>query len=257
MTIAVCVKHVPDPADPAVLAADLRVDREAAAGMLCSLDEYAVDRAVQLRHPGERVVAVTMGPRGARAAVTRALQMGADEGLVITDPSLAGADAVTTAAVLAAAVRSLGDVDLVLCGMSSTDGSTGTVPPMVADLLGWGCAGHAVAVVREAGHVTIERDDPDARRTLVAPLPAVVSVTDLSGEPSYPSFKAILAAKRRPVREVSLAELPVRTSARGLRTVAATVAPPRAPARIVTDVDGSGAHALVQVLTDRFPMGVS
>ncbi|MCB2175311.1 MAG: electron transfer flavoprotein subunit beta/FixA family protein [Actinomycetales bacterium] len=253
MTIVVCVKHVPDPADPVVLAADLRVDREAGAGTLSGLDEYAVDQAVRLRRARERVVAVTMGPRGARAAVTRALQMGADEGIVVSDEALAGADVLTTAAVLAAAVRSVGDADLVVCGMSSTDGGSGVVPVLVADLLGWACAGHAAAVELDGGRVTIQRDDPDARRTLVAPLPAVVSVTDLSGEPTYPSFKAILAARRRPVREVGLSELGLGTpsTAPGTRTVSAVEADPRPPARIVTDSDGSGAAALLELLAGR------
>lgn len=258
MRILVCVKHVPDPADPVQVTADRRVDRTTP-GMLSSLDEYAVDQAVRLRRgKGDRVIALTMGPAGARAAVTRALQMGADEGVVVSDGALTGADAITTATVLAAAVRAVGDVDLVLTGMASTDAGTGVVPVLLADLLGWGRAGYARGVQLEPGRVVVQRDDPDAVRTLAAPLPAVVSVTDQAGEPSYPSFAGILAAKRRPVRQLDLAGLGLSTPAAGpVRVVAAAPAPPRPPARMVRDAGGSGAAALVELLQERAVVGVA
>ncbi|MGO1385061.1 MAG: electron transfer flavoprotein subunit beta/FixA family protein [Arachnia sp.] len=252
MRIVVCVKHVPDPLDPVELSADLRIDRHAMAGMLSTLDEYAVDQAVRLGGKKDSVIALSMGPTPARSAVTRALQMGADEGVLVTDESLAGADALTTAQVLASAVAKIGDVDLVVCGMSSTDGATGTVPVLIGDILGQACASHARAIQLDGVRVIVERDDPDGVRTLAATLPAVVSVTDQSGEPEYPSFKGILAAKRRKIREMTLTDLgltsPISTT---MRTVSASPTPPRPPATIVTDTSGSGAAALAEFLLER------
>jgi electron transfer flavoprotein beta subunit len=236
-TIVVAVKYVPDPDDPVELTDDLRVDRSH--GMLSSLDEYAVDQAVRLRRKGEtRVVALTMGPAAARSAVTRALQM--------------GADAATTARVLAAAIALVGDVLLVVTGMSSTDAGTGTVPAMLADVLGWSRALHARSVELDERRVVVRRDDPDGVRTLAARLPALVSVTDQAGEPTYPSFAGILAAKRRPVRTLTLADLGLAAPApSAVRVLSAGPAPARPPARVVTDHAGSGAAALVEALRAR------
>lgn len=221
------------------------------AGMLSSLDEYAIDQAVRLRGKKDSVIALSMGPAAARSAVTRALQMGADEGVLVSDEDLAGADVMTTAHVLAGAVSEIGDVDLVVCGMSSTDAGTGTVPVLVADLLGQACASHSRTLHLDGGRVIVERDDPDGIRTLAATLPAVVSVTDQSGEPEYPSFKGILAAKRRKIRVLTLDGLGLTgPNPPAVRTVSASPTPPRPPARIVTDVEGSGAAAVVGFLRD-------
>ncbi len=138
MKILVLVKHVPDATGERTFAADGTVDREAADGLLSELDEYALEQALQLADEGDdvEVVALTLGPEEAAAALKRALQMGASAGIHVTDPAVHGTDALGTSTILAAAVTRAAP-DLVLCGMASTDGSMGVLPAMLAERLGW------------------------------------------------------------------------------------------------------------------------
>lgn len=205
----VCVKHVPDGQGERRLEEGRIVRGED--DTLNEMDEYAIEAAVSLiEDQGGEVIAVTMGPEDADEAILTALQMGADRGLHITDEELAGLDAPATAAVLAAAVKYLGDdepVDLVLLGMASLDGMTSLVPPAVATYLKLPYLGLASEMELDGDRVRTRRAVDGWEETVSAPLPAVVSVTDQVNEPRYPSFKALKAARSKPVDEVSWDDL--------------------------------------------------
>jgi electron transfer flavoprotein beta subunit len=259
--IVVCVKYVPDATGDRHFEADHTVDRVGVDGLLSELDEYAVEQALRLKDKAENaddvtVTAVTVGPEKAVDAVRKALQMGADAGVHVQDDAIAGSDAIATSLVLAAAVKKAngGDVpDLVLCGMASTDGSMGVLPSMVAERLGWPAATLGATLAVADGRATIRRDTDLASLTVEVPLPAVVSVTDQSGEARYPSMKGILSAKKKPVDTWTLADLGIDPASVGLDAawsrVAATVPrPPKSAGTRVSDDNGSGSSALVDFL---------
>jgi electron transfer flavoprotein beta subunit len=254
MKIVVCVKYVPDATGERSFASDGTVDRDGSDGLLSELDEYAVEQALQIADSGDdvEVVALTAGPDDAADAIKRSLQMGASGGIHVLDDAVHGSDAPATSAILAAAIRKA-EPDLVICGMSSTDGSMGVVPAMVAERLGWPAATLGATLSLDGRTVTIRRDGDVASLTVEADLPAVVSVTDQSGEARYPSMKGILAAKKKPVDTWSLADLGLDPGTVGLDAASSRVQqtsprPPKEAGRIVTDEDGTGAKALVDFL---------
>ena len=254
MKILVLVKHVPDATGERGFAADHTVDREATDGLLSELDEYAVEQALQIAENGDdvEVVALTVGPDDAADAIKRALQMGASAGIHVLDDAIAGSDALATSEILAAAVRQA-EPDLVLCGMASTDGAMGVVPVMVAERLGWPAATLGVELEVGDGVVTVRRDTDTASLTVEAKLPAVVSVTDQSGEARYPSMKGILAAKKKKVEEWSLSDLGIEEGSVGLDAAWSAVSqttprPPKEAGKVVPDEDGAGSAALVEFL---------
>src|SRR3954465_9440520 len=251
MKIVVLAKHVPDATGERTFAADGTVDRGSSDGLLSELDEYAVEQALQIadEHDGVEVVVMTLGPEDAADAIKRALQMGASAGVHIMDDPIHGSDALATSAILAAAIKKAAP-DLVICGMASTDGTMGVVPAMIAERLGWPAATLGATLSLGDGEVTIRRDDDVASFTIEASLPAIVSVTDQSGEARYPSMKGILAAKKKPVEELSLDDLGIDPAEVGLDAawtkVEQTVPrPPKEAGKVVTDEDGSGVGALV------------
>jgi electron transfer flavoprotein beta subunit len=254
MKIVVCVKYVPDATGERSFAEDGTVDRSASDGLLSELDEYAVEQALQIAEASDEVevVALTVGPDDAADAIKRALQMGASAGIHVLDDAVHGSDALATSAILAAAIKRAGP-DLVVCGMASTDGSMGVVPVMIAERLGWPAATLGATLSLQGRTVTIRRDTDVASLTVEADLPAVVSVTDQSGEARYPSMKGILAAKKKPVEKLTLADLGIRAGEVGLdaawtKVQQTTPRPPKEPGRVVADEDGSGATALVEFL---------
>lgn len=255
MKILALVKHVPDATGDREFADDGTVDREAADGLLSELDEYAVEQALQIAESGvdAEVVALTVGPDDAADAIKKALQMGAAAGIHVNDETIHGSDALATSAILAAAAQKAG-ADLVMCGMASTDGVMGVVPAMIAERLGWPAATFAHTVSVSGSTATIERDGDTASQTVEVSLPAVISVTDQSGEARYPSMKGVIAAKKKPVDEWTLADLGIDTAGIGLDAAATKVLdttprPPKEAGSVVTDEDGSGAAAIVEYLT--------
>lgn len=260
MKVVVLVKHVPDTAADRHFAPDLTLDRDAVAGRLDEADEYAIEQALRIAESatGETptVTALTMGPAAAVAALRRALAMGADAGVHVLDDALHGSDALATARVLAAAVRRVG-FDLVVCGASSTDAGTALVPPMLAELLGVAVISHADAVRVEDGEVVARREDEAAVEEVAAPLPAVASVTDRSGQPRYPKIRAIADARQKPLRTWSLADLGIDPDGVGLdaaATVVRMVIPHtrrRAGGVIRDDDRGGAAVGLADFLTER------
>jgi electron transfer flavoprotein beta subunit len=254
MKVVVLVKYVPDATGDRSFAADGTVDRGATDGLLSELDEYAVEQALRLADEGDdvEVVAMTLGPDDAADAIKRCLQMGASAGIHIEDDAVHGSDSLGTSTILAAAIRKA-QPDLVLCGMASTDGSMGVLPSMVAERLGWPAVTLGSTLNVTDGTVTIRRDVDVASLTIAAELPAVVSVTDQSGEARYPSMKGILSAKKKPVEHWSLADLGVDPSGVGLAAAWTTVLdttprPPKEPGQVIGDSDGAGTGALVDFL---------
>jgi electron transfer flavoprotein beta subunit len=259
MDIVVCVKYVPDSTADRRFEDDATVDRAGVDGLLSELDEYAVEQALQLKEKdaGEGTVTVlTVGPERATDAIRKALQMGADKAVHVLDEAIAGSDAVATSLVLAKAVEKLGGWDVLVCGMASTDGSMGVVPVMLAERLGVPAVTLGSELEVDGSTVRIRRDGDVATETVEAALPAVVSVTDQSGEARYPSFKGIMAAKKKPLETWSLADLGVDAELVGLSAAWTVVQqkearPPRTAGQVVTDEDGSGAAALVEFLASK------
>jgi len=264
MNILVCVKYVPDATADRRFEDDNTVDRVGVDGLLSELDEYAVEQALQLKEKaGEasdgqsvEVTALCVGPERAVDAVRKALQMGADKGIHVVDDAIAGSDAVATSLVLAKAVEkagSEGKVDLVVCGMASTDGSMSVVPAMLAERLSWPQVTMASVVETQGDQVRIKRDGDTATEVVGATMPLVLSVTDQSGEARYPSFKGIMAAKKKPLDTWSVSDLGVDAGEVGLSVAwseveETTARPPRTQGEIVKDDGGSGATALTEFL---------
>ncbi|WP_148574600.1 electron transfer flavoprotein subunit beta/FixA family protein [Nocardioides caldifontis] len=261
MNIVVCVKYVPDATGDRKFESDNTVDREGVDGLLSELDEYAVEQSLQLKEKlgsdggDSEVTVLTIGPAGAVDAIRKALQMGADKGVHVQDDAIAGSDAFATSLVLAEAVKKLPH-DLVVCGMASTDGGMGVVPAMLSERLGLPGATLGSSIELDGQTLKIRRDGDTATVTVEATLPAVLSVTDQSGEARYPSFKGIMAAKKKPVETWSLADLGVDAGQVGLEASYTAVEetqarPPRTAGEIVKDEDGSGAKALVDFLVSK------
>ena len=253
MKIVVPVKHVADPDAKWRYADDLTVDRAALEGRLSELDEYAVEQAVSLVEKGlpATITYLTMGPVSAVDGLRKALAMGGDDAVHVLDDDLPGSDALATSLVLAKAVERIG-FDLVLCGMSSTDAEMSVVPAMLADRLGVPQVTFANEVAVENGVVTVHRAGDTGLDDVTAGLPAVASVTDKSGEPRYPAFKAIMAGRKKPVVTWSLDDLgvdPHQVGSAGAASVVRTAAPnpPRPPGVVVVD-DGEGAARIADYL---------
>ncbi len=254
MKIVCCVKFVPDATADRKFNSDDTVDRAGVDGVLSELDEYAVEEALKIREAGEdsEIVVVTMGPEVARAAILKSLQMGADSGVHVVDDAIHGSDAVGTSLVLAKVIEQQ-QADLVLCGMASTDGSMSVVPAMLAERLRLPQLTFASEVTVEGSTVRIRRDGDAATEMIEATAPLLVSVTDQANEPRYPSFKNIMAATKKTVETVSLADLGIGAEDVGVdaawsRVEAAHARSPRSAGTIVTDEDGAGADKLVEFL---------
>ncbi|HYQ33203.1 MAG TPA: electron transfer flavoprotein subunit beta/FixA family protein [Lapillicoccus sp.] len=259
MNIVVCVKYVPDATADRQFESDNTVDRVGVDGLLSELDEYAVEQALQLKEKlgdDTEVTALTIGPEKAVDAVRKALQMGADKGIHVSDEAIAGSDYVATSLVLAKAIEKAGTPDVVMCGMASTDASGGVVPAMLAERLDLPQVTLASVVEAQGDQVRIKRDGDTATEVIGGTLPLVLSVTDQSGEARYPSFKGIMAAKKKPLETWSLSDIGVDASEVGLDAAwtaveDTTARPPRTAGEIVTDEDGSGATALTEFLASK------
>ena len=214
MNIVVCVKQIPDPAMPGQLDPNTKTLVRGGKLVMDESDSFGVEMGLQLAEKagGGEVTIVSMVPVFGAQALRSALAMGAAKAILVSDEALAGTDALGTAKVLAAAIRRAGDVDLVLTATESTDGYTGTVPAQVGELLGWPTLTFAKAVDIADGKVTIQRQTEAGYDTVEAPLPAVVSVTAGVVEPRYPSFKGIMAAKNKPIDQVTVADLGLEAS---------------------------------------------
>lgn len=253
MKIVVLVKHVPEPTAAWHLSPDLVLDRASVDGRLSQLDEYACEQAVRIVEGGcaAEITYLTMGPAGAVDTLRKALAMGGDQGAHVLDDALRGSDALATSLVLAKAIQRLG-FDLVLCGMASTDAEMSVVPSMLAERLGVPQATNAAGLSVNGDVLTVRREIDGATEEVEVSLPAVVSVTDQSGEPRYPSFKGIVAARKRPIQTWTLTDLSIDAAEVGLAGAAtvvldASAVPPRNAGTVVLD-EGDAAAQLAEFL---------
>jgi electron transfer flavoprotein beta subunit len=256
MNIVVCVKQVPDTAVERTLRpGDGTLDRQTPDGLINELDEYAIEEGLRIAeaHGGE-VTILSMGPDKAAESIRKALSMGADKAVHLSDEGLAGSDALATSAAMAAVLRQTG-FDLVICGSESTDARGGVLPAMLAERLGVPQLTLASKVDIDGGSVSIRRVTDDGYAVVTGSLPAVVSVVEKINEPRYPSFKGIMAAKKKPVQALSLADVGLEADAVGLGGSATAVAdfaarPPRAAGVIVKD-EGDGGAKVAAFLAER------
>ncbi|HEY6058667.1 MAG TPA: electron transfer flavoprotein subunit beta/FixA family protein [Candidatus Limnocylindrales bacterium] len=257
--IVVLTKPVPDTASGAErLDADGRVDRASAPTVVNGNDEYAIEAALKLveAHTGE-VSLLTMAPASAPETMRKALAMGVLRGVLVSDPVLVGSDTLSTTRVLAAALRTM-EFDLVFAGVDTVDGQGGVVGAGVAALLGLPYLSYAARIEPDeaAGVVRVHRLSPTGYDVLEAPMPALVTCTQVLGEPRYPSLKGIMAARNREIVKRELADLGVDGSAVG-GAVATTALrrsrPPaeRAETRVVRGPATDVAREIVAFLASR------
>jgi electron transfer flavoprotein beta subunit len=254
MNIVVLIKQVPDTYSERKLRTDGVLDRDATDAVLDEINERAVEAALQVKeaNDGSEVTVLTMGPDRATDAIRKALSMGADKAVHLSDEALAGSDAVTTAKVLAKAIGTVEGVDLVIAGNEASDGRGGAMAAMVADLLGYPALTHVRELAVSGSSVTGRRETDDGVTVLSAELPVVVSVSEKINEPRYPSFKGIMAAKKKPVAALTLADVGVDASEVGLAHALATVTsaspkPPKSSGEKVTD-EGDGGSKIAAYL---------
>src|ERR1700742_3711097 len=247
MNIVVCVKQVHDTAVERTLTPEGTLDRASLDGLINELDEYAIEEGLKIAEAqGGEVTILSVGPAKASESVRKALSMGADKAVHVLDDGLAGSDALATSAALAAALRQVG-FDLAIFGSESTDARTGVVPAMVAERLGVPQLTLAGKVDVSGSEGTIRRVTDDGVATVTGSLPAVVSVNEKINEPRYPTFKGIMAAKKKPVQTLTLADISVPASQVGLDNAWSWVddfaaRPPRQAGQVVKDEGDGGSR---------------
>ena len=253
MNIVVLVKQVPDTwAERRLQDSDRTLDRESVDAVMTEIDEYAVEEALRIKEAqGGEVTVLTMGPERATETIRKALSMGADKALHVSDPALHGSCAVQTAHTLTAALKTL-EYDLVLCGSESTDAKLSVLPAMLSELLGLPQLTGARKVDVDGATVTIERQTETGFDRLQGSTPAVVSVVEKINEPRYPSFKGIMAAKKKPVTTVTVADLGIDPGTVGLASATSEVVehtprPPKQAGQIVKD-EGVGGVKIAEFL---------
>jgi electron transfer flavoprotein beta subunit len=253
MNIVVLVKQVPDSGSERKLdPSDNTVARATADNVINEMDEYALEEALTVKEAqGGEVTVLTVGPDTATDAIRKALSMGADKAVHVSDPALHGSDAVQTSAVLAAALGQL-EYDLVLCGAEATDSQMSVMPALLSERLGIPQLSGARKLTVEGTTAKVERQTDGGYWALEAPLPAIVSTWDTINEPRYPSFKGIMAAKKKPVQTLTLADLGIDPGTVGLAAATSKVIdfagrPPKGEGVKVPD-EGDGAEKLVGFL---------
>jgi electron transfer flavoprotein beta subunit len=254
MKIAVCVKQVPE-GNSRIDPATMRLDRSGE-GALNPFDANAVEEALRLKDAGGEgeVVLVSMGPAKAQDALRKALAMGADRAVLVSDDAAAGADLVATSYALAKALERE-SADLILFGQQAGDSDGAVLWAAVADRLRLPVVSQAAEVTLDGGKLTVKRQTEFGYDVIEAPLPAVVAVSDAINEPRYPSLKGIMGAKSKPQETVSLADLGVeadRAGEAGSRTevYALNEPPARGDLRKVED-DGNAAQAILDFLAEK------
>ena len=256
MNIVVCVKQVPDTWAVKKLGSDNTVDRESVDGVMNELDEYAVEEALKIKEAqgsGE-VTVLSMGPDKAVETIRKALSMGADKAVHVVDPALHGSDALATSYALAKALATI-EHDLVILGVESTDARMSVVPAMLAERLGAAQLTFARKVEVGDGKVKIERLNDAGYEVVEASTPAVVSVVEKINEPRYPSFKGIMAAKKKPLTTLTIGDAGIDASKVGLdgsgtAVDEVTARPPKQAGQIVKD-EGDGGSKLAEFLASQ------
>lgn len=251
MNIIALVKYIPNPEGTPQMGPDYRLVREGVEGGLDPGDEHVVEAALQLaEQSGGEVTVLSMGPEPAVGAIRRALSMGAHKGVLITDQALPGADTLVTARVLAAAVNR-GEFDLVIAGVESTDGYTGTLPMAVAEFLGVPNATFARHIELKDGSIRIERQTEMGYDVVRSALPALVTLTAGANEPRYPTLKGIMQAKQKPVDKVSASDLGLSgdDASPTQQVTAVNAAPEKEPGEIIENPE-EGVERIVAFLAE-------
>jgi electron transfer flavoprotein beta subunit len=256
MNIVVCVKQVPDTYEEKKLSdADKTLDREGVEGVMNELDEYAVEEALRLKevHGGE-VTILTVGPEKAVETIRKALSMGADSAVHVVDPALHGSDALATSYALAKALATVPH-DLVILGVESTDARMSVIPAMLAERTGAAQLSFARKVEVNGSTVKIERQTDTGYDVVEAETPAIVSVVEKINEPRYPSFKGIMAAKKKPLTTLTVADAGIEAGNVGLGGSGTSVTefaarPPKQAGTIVKD-EGDGGNKLAEFLASQ------
>ena len=248
LKIVVTVKQVPDPNSTLTLEADNTLSREKEV-VLDPGDECGVEEGLQLKeaHGGE-VILVSMGAERAKDAIRKGLSMGADRGILITDPQLAGADALITARALAAAIKPEAP-DLVICATESYDGSTGMVPPMLAELLGMPQVSFAKKVEVDGSNIKVHRQTADGYQVVEVATPALISVTAGIAEPRYASLKGIMAARSKEIKQIGFGDLGIEAGEPAETIQGLTDAETRKAGAVIED-DGTAVDRIIQVLVE-------
>lgn len=246
MKVMVCVKQIPDPASPYVLDPDTHFLQRPTDQVLDDTDRYGVEMGLMIAEQTEgSVTLVSMGPAGNLQGIRQALAMGADKAVVVDDPSLRGADSLTTARVLSGAISREG-FDVVIAGTESTDGYSGVVPQQIAEFLDAPALTFAKKVELDGGTIRIERQTEYGYDIVETSTPVVITVTAGVVEPRYPTFKGIMAAKSKPIDQVTASELGV-TVGSGQEIIAVRPAPERTAGEIIED-DGDAYLRIIQLL---------
>jgi electron transfer flavoprotein beta subunit len=252
MHVVVCVKQIPDPAEPGKLEGDNTLDRSGKL-ILDESDSYGVEMALQLvdKAGDGEVTLVSMAPNNEVSGLRTALAMGAAKAILVSDDALSGAGALDTAKVLAAAIKRA-EPDLVLTATESSDGYTGTVSEQLAALLGFPSITFAKDVQVDGETLKVQRQTEAGYDEVTSPLPALVSVTAGVVEPRYPSFKGIMAAKSKPVDQLTVADLgldasQVGAAGAGQEIIAVEDAPEREAGEVIED-DGEAYAKIVEFL---------
>jgi electron transfer flavoprotein beta subunit len=256
MNIVVLMKQVPDTEAVRKLnPADNTVDRASVDPVINYIDEFAIEEGLRLKeaHEGE-VTILTVGPERAAESIRKALSMGADKAVHVTDEALHGSDAVQTAKVIAKALGTI-EWDVVIGGSEATDSRMAVVPALLAEVLGAPQLTLARKVSVDGSTVTIERVTDTGYEKVSASTPAVISVVEKINDPRYPSFKGIMAAKSKPITVLSLSDLGVDAGESGLANSWTAVksfenAPPRAAGQTVKD-EGNGGVAIADFLASK------
>jgi len=214
VNIIACVKQVPDPETPSAAfrvdaATNKVVPAQGVAPVISPYDAQAVEAALRVKDAvgTGKITVLSMGAASARDAIKHGLAMGADDGVLISDPSLENADAFVTAKVLAAAIQKIGDYQLIVAGRQAADWDQGVVPTGIAELLGLPCVTVAKSVTAAGDKVTVERVLQDGFETVESTLPAVVTVSNELGDPRYPQLRQIMMAARKQVATFTPADL--------------------------------------------------
>jgi electron transfer flavoprotein beta subunit len=256
MNIVVLMKQVPDTEGARTLdPADNTVDRSAVDPVINYIDEFAIEEGLRLReaHGGD-VTLLTVGPERATESIRKALSMGVDKAVHVSDPALHGSCAVQTTKVLAAALGKL-EWDVVVAGSEATDSRMSVVPAMLAEVLAAPQLSQARKVTVEGDDVSIERLSGDGYDVVRGRLPVVISVVEKINEPRYPSFKGIMAAKSKPVQTMTVADLGLDAADLGFAAATTQVvdfatAPPRQAGQVVVD-EGDGGVKIADFLAAR------
>jgi electron transfer flavoprotein beta subunit len=257
--IVVLIKQVPDTWSERKLSdGDYTLDREAADAVLDEINERAVEEALLIKEKeggDSSVTVLTAGPERATEAIRKALSMGADKAVHLLDDNLHGSDMVQTGWALARALGQIEGTELVIAGNEATDGAGGAVPAIIAEYLGLPQLTHLRKLTVEDGKVVGERETDDGVFTVEAPLPAVVSVNEKINEPRFPSFKGIMAAKKKEVTKLTLADIGVEADEVGLenagsKVLASTPKPPKTAGEKITD-EGEGGSQIAQYLVSQ------